>query len=199
MTFRFVLVGYEDPSAGTDWPEQTPAIIKRVNELLRRYPGGPLEFQVKESNHGRGADWPTITVSLITVAGVLLFGIPAAHKKLRETIEEWRKIKQNVDRVIAWIEGQERVVAYPVEVLFFDAVEWLGEERDVLGIELLDVATISDTSNPSPSLSAGYLFLFCDADQLFAVAIDCQRRRLMKRTVELPRERYKRSDTANDG
>jgi len=104
LSIKIVLAPYKDPAYGLDWPEQTPIIIKEVAEHLSNYPEGKIEYKTKETDHGIGADWPTITFEIISIAGLVFFGIPALHKKIRETLSEWKKIKQNFDKLVDWIQ-----------------------------------------------------------------------------------------------
>ncbi len=57
-----VFAPYADPADGPDWDEQTPLIIEEMTAELSECPVAPLRFELRESDHGIGADWPTLSV-----------------------------------------------------------------------------------------------------------------------------------------
>jgi hypothetical protein len=72
-----------------EWPRAERDAIAHYSRRLRTYPGGPIDGSVMTRNIGKGADWSVVA---IVVGGGLFFAIPEAHKKIRETLEEWRRI-----------------------------------------------------------------------------------------------------------
>lgn len=182
---NIVLAPYKDPSEGLDWPEQTPVILNAINARLRGWDDGTLEYQLRETNHGRGADWPTITVSILSLAGAAFFTIPAAHKKVRESLEEWKRIGANLNRLVARLAPRSEVAAFPVELIFFDAVE-SALRIDESG--LLEFLSVQELPVPS-EISGGfdhlkyYLFTFRAHERIVLVAIDNGRRVLWVRTT----------------
>lgn len=142
---EIVLSPYKDPSGGVDWPEQTPAIEAELTKRLRDWDAGTVEYRIRRTNHGLGADWPTITLSVLSIAGTLFFTIPAAHKKVREALEEWKKVRANIEKFLAWISREKEIAAYPVELLFLDAVLHAAETETSPSLEFLGVDEL-----PSP-------------------------------------------------
>jgi len=69
-----------------EWKSAIAKKIAAYESKLASYSGPAVEYRVRETSHGRGADLVTITVSLISLGGAAFFGIPAAHKKVREAL-----------------------------------------------------------------------------------------------------------------
>jgi hypothetical protein len=178
-----VLSPYEDPSAGLDWSEQTPSILKDLTSRIESWDGAKVEYRIRETNHGLDADWLTITLQVLSVGTTAFFVIPAAHKEVRESIEEWRKIKANIERFITWISPKKKVASYPVELLFFDSAD------QALAADASDrLAFLCWSEIPVPvEISGGftaikhYVFTFRSPAQITLVAIDNQRRVLWVR------------------
>ncbi|MDA2933460.1 hypothetical protein MYX82_03865 [Acidobacteria bacterium AH-259-D05] len=142
MAVKLVLAPYEDPVKGLDWQEQTPMVKQRLETKLDSHPEGPIEYVLKETDHGIGADWPTITIEFLKWGG-LLFSIPAAHRLIRETIQEWKEIKKTLDKIIAWIQEDEQIVSYSIEFAFLKALEFLESRGDVSQLELVNYFQIA--------------------------------------------------------
>ncbi|MDD9158399.1 hypothetical protein PVK64_19730 [Aliivibrio sp. S4TY2] len=122
-----VLSTYKDPAYGLDWHEQTDEIENSLRELIIQSKL-PVEFSIRESNIGRGADCPVTIFQVISVFGFIAFAIPEAHKRVRESIEEWSLIKENALKLIALLTKNNRMVALPDEILFIKSVEALLSE-----------------------------------------------------------------------
>ena len=175
---EIVLSPYKDPSLGLDWPEQTPLIEAGLRARLSKWHAGSVEYQIRRTNHGLGADWPTITLALLSVAGTLFFAIPAAHKKVRESLEEWKKIKENLERLLAWVSPSEEVASYPVELLFLDATLRTASGDSTEMLEFLGVDELPVPTEVSGGFTAlkHYLFTFRTGEHIVLVAMDSGRR-----------------------
>lgn len=121
---KIILNSYKDPMQGLDWHEQSPEIRRRISEIADKF-GESIDYTIQETNLGTGADWPTITVNVITIAGVGFFALPEAHKRVREALEEWQRIGANFRKFIDWIASKEPVVTQPIEIIFISASEGL--------------------------------------------------------------------------
>ena len=191
MSVKIVLTPYEDPATGVDWPEQTPIVIKRLQELLCSYPGGEVEYRIKETNHGIGADWPTITLELLGIASVLFFAIPALHKKIRETLTEWKTIKKELDSFCEWLIGKEPVFSYSIEKAFLDALGHLESKTNILELELIEAIQIPGKSGaPVPGFETSprlyYLFLFReDNEHAYVLLLDSESKMVVYKSLGL--------------
>ncbi len=179
-----VLSQYEDPSTGADWPEQTAQIVEQLKSRVESWSGDRVEYRIRETNHGFGADWPTITLQILSFGATAFFVIPAAHKKVRESIEEWRKIKANIERLIAWVSPKKKVTSFPVTPLFLDAAD------QVFAADASYRAFLGWFEIPLPVEVCGgiaalrhWVFTFRSTTQTTFVAINNQRRVLWIRNA----------------
>ena len=186
-----MLNSYEDPTQGLDWPEQTPIIIKRLKTHFQAYPEGKIEYHIEETDHGIGADWPTITLEVLGIAGGVFFGIPALHRKIRETITEWKQIKKTVDSFLEWLGRKERILSYSIEKAFLDALEHLESKTDILELELLEAIEIPGKSSSmdysfKTSQLLYYLFIFREQDErIFILLFNSQLKMLFCKSASL--------------
>jgi len=140
---EIIIAPYKDPSCALDWDEQTPEIEQRISALLREYEEY-LEFSLEQRNLGKGADWPTVAVTIAGIAGTAFFVIPEVHKKIREAIEEWKIIGKNVKKLIQYISAHERVVVYPVELLLIESIVHLEQVASIEGISFGGLRVIAE-------------------------------------------------------
>ncbi|MFA0242294.1 MULTISPECIES: hypothetical protein [Vibrio] len=124
---NIVLATYKDPAHGLDWHQQTPKIEKNTRELLVNSEL-PLEFSIREGNIGRGADMPVTVVEILSVFGLVTFVIPETHKRIRESFEEWGRIRESILNCIFLLSRKNKLVSLPEEVLFAKSVEKLVSE-----------------------------------------------------------------------
>ncbi|MCG7983767.1 hypothetical protein [Candidatus Thiodiazotropha endoloripes] len=178
---------YKDSGRGVDWDEQTPKIISEMN-LYFSQNKETLNFSLLETDHGTSADWPTITITIGGGIGAL-FIIPEAHKRIRESFEEWKRIGNEITSLITWIASKYPVVAYPKELLFFDLLEWFETE---LGIDVNELEFISvDDEFPIPdkrygmSIDKAYLFTLKNKKVVYQIAIQNDREIIWKHSYEI--------------
>lgn len=131
---KYILAPYKDPAFGLDWDEQTPIIKKEIHNRLMEYTDA-MEYEILETNHGKGADWPTIALIIINS----FFIIPSFHKKIRESISEWKLISNNVSSLTKWISDKFRILFYPKEILFLESLAEIEKVTDVNEIELISI------------------------------------------------------------
>ncbi|PKO25774.1 MAG: hypothetical protein CVU35_02530 [Betaproteobacteria bacterium HGW-Betaproteobacteria-8] len=160
------------------------AKIKEYESRLKTYEGGQIEFHVRETNHGRGADLLTVTVSLVSLAGTAFFAIPAAHKKIREAFEEWKQIGKEIDTLISRVSGNDRP-SLPIEVLFFEAVNDLASSKVAESLEFLSACEIPTQEAYVFDDRKTYLFAFRDGMQIYLIAYDSYKTKLWSRQVPL--------------
>ena len=161
MSVRLVLTPYNDPAEGLDWEEQTPLIRERIAKSIKEIVSEDLKFKIHETDHGIGADWPTITLELIGTATGLFFGIPALHKKIREALSEWKLIKDKLGKLIYWIENHEPVASYSIEVAFYDALGYLAKSEDVDNLILVEAKEyVGKTGSTDPTFESALLVYY---------------------------------------
>ncbi|HHF3026208.1 TPA: hypothetical protein ACPJ0Z_004511 [Vibrio diabolicus] len=124
-----VLGTYKDPAYGLDWHEQTDGIEASIRKLLSKS-ALPIELSIRESNIGRGADYPVTVIQVLSVLGLVGFVIPEAHKRVRESIEEWSRIKGHFVKLHKLLSRNHRIISLPEEVLFVKSVEALLTETE---------------------------------------------------------------------
>lgn len=182
MGFQIVIAPYKDPSEGLDWNEQKILVKKQINEHLSTYPGGKVRFSMSESDQGIGADFPTIVLEILAIGSTLFFGIPALHKKIRKNVEEWVKIKENIEKFIDWISNSEPVVSYSIEFAFVKALSHLQGRTKIDHLILLECREIIGKCDSLKKEFARtplvyYLFIFRESDELLHVLLmDCKLR-----------------------
>jgi hypothetical protein len=166
---------YKDPAAGLDWHEQTPLIIDAIRDRIRIFPGGQIEVEFLEENYGTAADWPVIKIKVLAVAGVLLFGVPEAHKYIRETYEEWQHMAREVDSVVTTIAGSSAVLECSVGILIFDALKEIHKTTNAADLRFLNVKKIPGERGFGTVDMPDYLFTFCSDTKIYQVAVHCDR------------------------
>lgn len=163
-----------------DWKEAVAVEEEYLRERIASYDGGPpLDVEVTATNIGRGADWMVLAVSF----GLAAIAIPQAHKKVRESIEEWIRIYRELHDFFSWIvEG--RIALYPDEYLYLKAIEGLSEQLRLEGMEFKDMMRIPE-ANPDLQGREALIFSFCDDRKLVQVAVARNGTILWQNSVEL--------------
>lgn len=167
---KIILNPYVDPGRGMDWPEQTPIVTNRIDGILKEF-NEPVKYDLTEHNFGGGADWPVIAVNVATIASVGFFAIPEAHKRIRESLEEWGRIGASIKKLIKHLSDREVLVAEPIEVLFLDACKALLEfsnAEDATFESYSEVASIGSYGN----IGGLYEFIFSIETQKWSVQIN---------------------------
>jgi hypothetical protein len=75
------------------------AAISSYSSLMQNYSQGSVDGSVSVRNIGKGADWSVI---VLTITGIF-FAIPEAHKKVRESFEEWQHIFKELKSLYTWL------------------------------------------------------------------------------------------------
>jgi len=184
MSIKFVLYAYEDygcedEADDLDWDDKTKLMEKELSCHISKYPEGKIEYLLKETDHGIGADLPTITIEILNIAGLVLFAIPALHKTIRETLKEWKTIKQNIDKVVNWIQKKKPIFVYPKKYAFLKVLEHLEPKVNILDLELIHAIEIIGKADTiyQPSIDNAeliyYLFIFREgSERCFIVLVD---------------------------
>ena len=180
MSIKFVIHAYEkygteDEAHELDWEHMEQELSRHID----KYQEGDIEYSLKETNHGIGADFPTVVVEIMEIAGWAVFVIPVFHKTIRETLKEWKEIKKNIDKVINWILKKRSIIVYPKKYAYLKVLEYLEPKTNILDLKLIQAIEIigkADTTN-KPSIDNAellyYLFVFREEDErCFIVLID---------------------------
>ncbi|WP_196157177.1 hypothetical protein [Reinekea sp. G2M2-21] len=161
---------FGEPS--NDWREEER---KAKQSLLRRLEGNPdgnIPAEVAIKNIGRGADWHVLSLTILSTATGLFFVIPAAHKKVRESLEEWRRIYNEFSRLLSWL-AINSPIYFPDHYLFLVALLNLDEDTEASELEYLGCHPIPE-DNPSLEGLEALIFNFKDGDVLESIAISRQ-------------------------
>jgi hypothetical protein len=125
--------------------------------------------QIAQVNLGLGADWIVIGLQ-ISVATLL---IPELHKRIRESIEECRKMHQELTSLIRSLAGERRILSLPKEVLYLTALEKVLSQNvhgDVKLVAIEDLPVPSEVTHGT-SLPRYHLFIFGCDEQMALVAV----------------------------
>jgi hypothetical protein len=178
--FKVVLSSVVDP---TSYDGEETGAFKRVEGILAQYPDGTIDFRLTETDHGIGAGWETITLEILSIATTIFFGLPALHKKIKDSIAGWKNIKKDVDSLVSWLKKKKEYIAsYSKEVAFFEALEQLEPKTEVQELEFYGLIEIpgKNTATETTFETTGlyyYLFLFKeDNERLFVLLYDSQLR-----------------------
>ena len=79
------------------WAAQGESLLQNIEKDITK-PDLQVNFRLKESEFGAGASWPSIILEVVEIGGFVLIGVPALHKKVRETLSEWKEIKKNLEK-----------------------------------------------------------------------------------------------------
>jgi len=171
---------------GDDWEEKERKEIRALLRKLEDNPGGYVPAEVGIKNIGRGADWHVLSLTILSTATGLFFAIPAVHKKVRESLEEWRRIYNEFSRLFNWLAFSSPVF-YPDDYLFLVALLKLDEDTEASELEYLGCHPIPE-DNPSLEGLEAMIFNFKDSDILESVAISRQGKVMWHNTTELSGE-----------
>jgi hypothetical protein len=187
-----VLCPFDDPAtSGYDWPEQVPQALAELKEAATSCPAGEVSYRSEETDHGLGLDWPTLTVDVLKVGALVVFGIPILHKKVRDTVAGWREIKATVDKAVGWLARKHPVLSYSMGKAYLEALAHLDAETDVLELELLTAVEVAGpTNHASRSFETSevchYLFAFRQGDErIFLVVYDSKLKLHLSTSVPL--------------
>ncbi|BBA31979.1 hypothetical protein sS8_0009 [Methylocaldum marinum] len=163
-----------------DWKETVAAEEAYLRERIASYSGGDfLKAEAKATNIGRGADWTVLAVFF----GLAAVAIPQAHKKVRESVEEWILIYRELHAFFAWL-VKGRNALYPDEYLFLKAIETLSEQLRLEGMEFKGMTRIPE-SNPDLQGREAMIFSFGDNKRIVQVAVARNGNVLWDNSVEM--------------
>lgn len=121
-----------EPIGGEEWEAEVEVKLREIKSELEKELG--FEVEVSSENLGAGADWVVITITLVHG----FFIIPAAHKLIREAIEEWGRIFNHFRKLRNWLEKKYSVTMHSPGYSLIDAIERLevrGELEDAVFLD----------------------------------------------------------------
>lgn len=135
-------------------------LIRRKDLLITdtSHPQGALTGDVSIRNMGRGADWIVVAVSITSAVASALVAIPKAHKFVRETVEEWKRIYRELRATYEWI-CVDRPALYPDAYLFLVALTQIEEIVNGENLAFVGVTRLPE-SNPDLAGREALLFSF---------------------------------------
>ena len=169
-----------------DWSIQPRNFKKSFSSKMKKSPYGEVIYLLQQTNHGLGADWPTVTVTIFSIASFLLFAIPEGHKKIRESIEEWEKIKTELEKLIYWIFKRKTIIQYPKEILYLDvltqALKSVPSDAEVIFLNMMEMPLSKEHTSCFNNYKQ-YLFSFSIDTKIHQIAIDSNRNLLWKNVL----------------
>jgi hypothetical protein len=159
------------------WEEQGPLLLDNIKRDIA--PSAQyVKFRLEESEFGIGASWPSIILEIVEIGGLVFIGIPALHKKVRETLSEWKEINKNIDKFVSWLSNKKTISTKSIEVAYLAALTHLDAKTDVNELELLEAQEIIGhsgfiTPKFENTQTIYYSFKFRKGDEkLYAIILD---------------------------
>lgn len=159
------------------WEAQGALLLENIKKEISP-PDLHLEVRLQESEFGAGASWPSIILEIAEIGGLVLIGVPALHKKVRETLSEWKEIKKNLDKFISWLSNKKRISTKSIEIAYLTTLSHLDAKTEVNELELLEAQEIIGHSGfITPKFenteTIYYSFKFRKGDEkLYAIILD---------------------------
>ncbi len=178
MGLKLALNPFRDPAYGVDWDEQAVKAKAELSAALAAYQETNLTFEIQEGDHGIGASDPRLILDILGLASLVFFGIPALHKKLRETIEEWKRIATELRKVVDWVAARLPITSHSMEFAFYETLLSLEKDvivEDLILIQATEFLGLAESVNPDfntvPLIY--YLFIFQEGyERLHFIIID---------------------------
>ena len=142
---------------------ETAAITKYSN-LINVHLRGSVQGIVSVRNIGKGADWSVIVLAIIGV----YFAIPEAHKKIRESFEEWQHIFKELKSLYSLL-IPKKTALYPNQYLFLIALNLVATKTNPEALESLGLCALPE-ENSDLDKYPPLLFSFKNENTLYQVA-----------------------------
>ena len=178
-----ILVNAFGELSDNEWKATEKKELNFYKDKFESYPGGYIPAEIEIKNIGRGADWDVVSLIILPSVSIIFFAIPSAHKKIREAIDEWKKIFNEFQRLIKWLSFKSEVF-FPDEYLFLCALVKLDESVDASELIFKDYHLIPN-DNPDMKGKEDLIFNFINGSTLESAAISRQGKPLWHHTTEL--------------
>lgn len=139
--------------------------VSKYSNLIQNYSTGIVYGSVSLRNIGKGTDWSVI---VLTITGIFL-AIPEAHKKVRESYEEWQHIFKELKSFYSWL-IPKKVALYPNQYLFLIALNQVVSQTNSNELVFLGFTSLPE-ENPDLDKYPTLLFSFENQTILYQVAI----------------------------
>ncbi len=167
---EIIINPFGEPSE--DWEAKEREAVSYYLKKLETYPGGYIPANVVIKNIGRGADWHVVSLSILCGATSLFFAIPEVHKKIRESLEEWKRIYNEFQGLIKWLANISPVY-FPDHYLFLCALRILDEETEASELVFNGCHPIPN-DNPDMQGLEDLIFNFINGKVLESIAVSRQ-------------------------
>jgi len=125
------------------------ALAKHLKGASGLVNGHPISFSVKETDHGSGAGWGTLTIELVWTAAGLFFAIPAARKKIKDAAEGWEDILSDLEALLVRLGIVERIVSYSMDHTYLEMLRKLSTSTSITGVRHLSAIEIPGDADPA--------------------------------------------------
>jgi hypothetical protein len=173
-----VVVALGDPSDEA-WEQKLRDAERESKRRVSSFRSGIIsDIDVSVRDIGRGADWTVLVLSFVIAA----WATPEIHRKVRENIEEWCRIYQELHRFFTWIARGKRVL-YPDQYLFLKAIQNLPASPSA-DLEFKGLTRLPESS-PDLQGREDLLFSFGDGRKVVQVAVSRSGDVIWQNTIEV--------------
>lgn len=165
-----------------EWDERIADAEESYRTRLNEYPRGPVPASISPRNIGRGADWIVLVVSFGSAIAGGFFAIPKAHKLVRESIEEWGRIFDELTSIFNRLDPPKAL--YPDAYLFLIALRDVDQSNDKSNLEFHGYKRLPE-DNPDLRDLESLLFTFSRNGTVKQVAVSRQGHILWRNNAEL--------------
>ena len=176
------VVAFGEMNSDTREQEEHEA-IQFYRQRLAEYPRGRIGAVVSTRNLGRGADWIVVAISIASTAATGFIAIPKAHKLIRESVEEWARILNELKALFSWVVG-DKPALYPDAHLFLLALFHLDQRNNASELMFQGYTRLPE-SNPDLQGQEPLLFSFTHGGVLEQVAVTRHGEIMWHNSVEL--------------
>ena len=164
-----VLINSFGDPGGHNYEQKKLDDIKLIQDRFNEYSTQSITAKIEVKDIGKGADWEVISISIPTIATALFFTIPAAHKKIRESIEEWHRISNEFKSFVKWMSFTSSVY-YSDHFLFLSSLASFDDKVDVANLIYLGCKKLPE-DNPSLQGLEALIFNFKNENTVISVAV----------------------------
>lgn len=166
--------------ADDDWERAEVDALSHYRQRIESYPGAPISGTVSLRNLGKGADWYVIAVAI----GGLFFVIPELHKRIRESLEEYKLIWKELKNLSGWLSGSAPIL-HPDHYLFLAALFHVSEQASAESLIFLGSIPLPE-EHPDLQELPPLLFAFLSESTVIQAAVARDSTVLWSSRLELP-------------
>jgi hypothetical protein len=166
-TMQILINSFGEPNG--NYEQRKCDEIKLIKDRFNKYSTANIAADIDVKNIGKGADWEVISISIPAIATALFFTIPAVHKKIRESIEEWQRISNEFKLLVKWMSFTSPVY-YSEHFLFLTALASFENKVEVSNLIYLGCKTLPE-DNPSLQGLEDLIFNFKNENTVISIAV----------------------------